>query len=77
MNIKLLIIFVAVPLSIISAAANIYVRLRLKPKDHDLDEYYWEFEDRHPQVAKYNKYSQITFTAVIISMLLLFLSLVL
>lgn len=77
MNIRLLIIVIAVPLFIISAAANIYVKLRLKPKDSDLDDYYWEFEDRHPQYAKYNKYSQITFTAVVISMLLLFLGLVL
>ena len=66
---------IAGPLFLISLAAHIYVRLRLRPKDDpDLDDYYYEFEDRHPAYAKYTKWSKITFTAITISVLLLFLA---
>jgi len=68
---------IAGPLFVISLAAHIYVKLRLHPKeDSDLDDYYYEFEDQHPGYAKYTKWSKITFTAVIISMLLLLIALV-
>ncbi len=68
---------IAGPLFVISLAAYIYVKLRLHPKeDSDLDDYYYEFEDQHPGYAKYTKWSKITFTAVIISMLLLLIALV-
>lgn len=76
MNIKLLIILVAVPLFILSTAGYIFIKLKLKPKDSELDDYYWEVEDRQPGYAEYNKYSQWTFMGVVISMLLLFLALV-
>lgn len=63
------------PLLLISLAAHIYVKLRLRPKDNsDLDDYYYEFEDQHPGFAKYTKWSKITFTATAIAMLLLFLA---
>jgi hypothetical protein len=66
---------VAGPLFVISLIAYIYVKLRLRPKeDSDLDDYYYEFEDQHPGLAKYTKWSSITFTAVVISMLLLFIA---
>ena len=68
---------IAGPLFVISLAAHIYVKLRLHPKeDSDLDDYYYEFEDQHPGYAEYTKWSKITFTAVIISMLLLLIALV-
>jgi hypothetical protein len=68
---------IAGPLFVISLAAHIYVKLRLRPKeDSDLDDYYYEFEDQHPGYARYTKWSKITFTAVIISMLLLLIALV-
>jgi hypothetical protein len=68
---------IAGPLFVISLAAHIYVKLRLHPKeDSDLDDYYYEFEDQHPGYARYTKWSKITFTAVIISMLLLLIALV-
>ena len=68
---------IAGPLFVISIAAHIYVKLRLHPKeDSDLDDYYYEFEDQHPGYARYTKWSKITFTAVIISMLLLLIALV-
>ena len=68
---------IAGPLFVISLAAHIYVKLRLRPKeDSDLDDYYYEFEDQHPGYARYTKWSKITFTAVVISMLLLLIALV-
>ena len=66
---------IAGPLFLISLFAHLYVKLRLRPKDSsDLDDYYYEFEDRHPDFARYTKWSKITFTAVAISALLLFIA---
>jgi hypothetical protein len=63
------------PLFLISLAAHLYVRIRLRPRqDSDLDDYYHEFEHLHPGLARYTKWSRITFTAVIISLLLLFIA---
>jgi len=67
---------IAAPLFLMSLAANIYVKLRLKPKDEDLDDYYHEFEDRCPALAKYTKWSNITFAAAVISMLLLLIAVI-
>jgi hypothetical protein len=66
---------IAAPLFVISLAAHIYVKLRLNPKQgSDLDDYYYEFEDQHPGFAKYTKWSKITFSAVVVSMLLLLIA---
>ncbi|MCD4830604.1 MAG: hypothetical protein K8R02_02205 [Anaerohalosphaeraceae bacterium] len=74
---KILFLLVGGPLFMIAVAAHIYVKIKLRPKDDsDLDDCYWEFEESHPQLAKYNKWSQATFVAAIIGALLLFLSLV-
>jgi hypothetical protein len=63
------------PLFLISLAAHLYVKLRLRPKDNsDLDDYYHEFEDRHPDYARYTKWSRITFSAAVIAVLLLFIA---
>ena len=65
------------PLFLISLGAHFYVKIRLKPKeDSDLEDYYYEFEDRHPGLKKYIKWSKITFTGAVIAALLLFLALV-
>jgi hypothetical protein len=67
----------ACTLFLVSLAAFLYVKIRLRPKEgSDLDDYYYEFEHQHPGYARYTKWSRITFAAVIISMLLLFLALV-
>ncbi|MEJ2701523.1 MAG: hypothetical protein P8Z79_03680 [Sedimentisphaerales bacterium] len=58
---------------LISALAHLYVRLRLRPKD-DSEDYYYEFEDQQPGVARYEKWSRITFAGVAIGVLLLFLA---
>jgi hypothetical protein len=67
---------IAGPLFIISAAAHFYVKLRLRPKEDpdSQDDYYYEFEDQQPDVARYNKWSRITFAAAAVSVLLLFIA---
>ncbi len=65
------------PLFLISIAAHFYVRIRLRPKGKtDLEDYYYEFEDQHPAYAKYIKWSRITFAAIAIATLLLFIAMV-
>jgi hypothetical protein len=64
-------------LFIVSAAAHIYIKIKLRPKqDSDFDETYWEFEDSHHGFARYSRLSQITFSGIVIGTLLLFLALV-
>jgi hypothetical protein len=67
---------IAGPLFIISAAAHFYVKLRLRPKEDpdSQDDYYYEFEDDQPDVARYNKWTRITFAAATVSVLLLFIA---
>ena len=71
-----IILIIAGPLFLTAVAGHIYVKICLRPGD-DLDEYYHEFEDQHPDYAKYSKWSRITLTAAIISMLLLFIAIAL
>ena len=62
-------------LFLISGTGFIFVKIALRPKeDSDLDDYHFEFEDHHPQMARYNRWSRITFIGTITGMLLLFLS---
>ncbi len=57
-----------------SAIAYVYVRIRLRPgADSDLDDYYHEFEDQHPEYARYTKWLRITLGGVALGILLLFL----
>ena len=57
-----------------SAAAHLYVRVRLRPRDNsDLDDYYHEFEDQHPEYARYTKWLQITLGGAALGLLLMFL----
>jgi len=66
---------VAGPLFLISVAAHFYVRLHLRPKeDPDSEDYYYEFEDLQPGVARYTRWSKITFAAAAIAVLLLFIA---
>ena len=65
-------------LFLISGAGFLLVKIVLRPKDNsDLDNYHFEFEDQHPQLARYERWSRITFVGTITGMLLLFLSVVL
>jgi hypothetical protein len=67
---------IAGPLFLISIAAHFYVKLRLRPKENpDLeDDYYYEFEDQQPDVARYIKWSRLTFAAAAVGVLLLFIA---
>jgi hypothetical protein len=66
---------IAGTLFITSITAHFYVRLRLRPKeDPDSgDDYYYEFEDQQPDVARYLKWLKITFAAAAIGVLLIFI----
>jgi hypothetical protein len=67
---------IAGPLFLISIAAHFYVKLRLRPKEDSdsQDDYYYEFEDQQPDVARYLKWSRLTFTAATVGALLLFIA---
>ena len=74
---KLILYIIAGPLFLVSLAAHLYVKIKLRKEyDSDLDDYYHEFEDQHPGLAKYEKYSKITFAAITLSVLLLFLAMI-
>jgi hypothetical protein len=66
---------VAGPFFLISIVAHFYVRLRLRPReDPDSEDYYYEFEDQQPEVARYARWSRITFAAATVGVLLLFIA---
>jgi len=76
MSIDAIICMIAGPVFLISLCAHIIVKIRLRPRAGDLDDYYEEFEHLHPAFARYTKWSNITFTAAVIAALLLFLAMV-
>jgi len=60
-----------------SLAAHVYARARLRPsEDSDLDDYYHEFEDEHPEYARYSRWLSITMAGAALGVLLLFLGVV-
>ena len=61
-------------LFLVSVAAHFYVKIRLRPKEEDLEDVYYEFEDQQPDVIRYENWSRITFTAAIIGILLFFIA---
>jgi len=70
---NIILMLIAGPLFLVSLAGHIYVKLKMRPSE-DIAEYYHEFEDHHPDFAKYEKWSKITFTGAIIAALLMFVS---
>ncbi len=74
---KTILLIIAGPLFLISLAAWLYVQIRLRPRPgSDWEDYYHEFEDQHPTIDRYNKFSKFTFAFVAVAALLLFLALV-
>ncbi len=64
-------------LFLLSLIAHLYVRVRLRPRGKsDLDDYYHEFEDQHPQYALYTRWLQISLGGAAVGMLLLFLGVI-
>jgi hypothetical protein len=71
---RMILYIFACTLFLASLAGHVYVRTRLRPTDPDLDDYYHEFEDQHPEYARYTKWLNITFTAMVVGVLLLFIA---
>jgi hypothetical protein len=70
-----IIYIVAGPLFFVSFAGYLYANWKLRKETRaDLDDYYWEVEDRHPALAKYGKWSRITFVAAAVSALAIFIA---
>jgi hypothetical protein len=64
-------------LFLLSLAAHLYVRVYLRPRGKsDLDDTYYEFEDRHPAYARYTRWLQISLGGAALGVLLLFLGVV-
>jgi len=61
-------------LFLLSLVAHLYVRVYLRPKRNSgLDDYYYEFEDRHPAYARFTRWLQISLGGAAVGILLLFL----
>jgi hypothetical protein len=76
MNWKLILILVTGTCFCISSVGYLFVKIVLRPKQGgDWEEYHWEFEEQDRSLARYHIWSKITFSAVIISMLLWFITL--
>jgi hypothetical protein len=72
---RLIIILTACPIFLLAIIAHIIVKIKLRPRDDsDFDDYHYEFEHQHPDLARYSKWSHITFTTAVISALLLFIA---
>ena len=65
---------IAGPLFLISLIGYIYAKFALRPKDPDLDNWYYEFEDQHPEGVRYEKWTKITFTCLVVAILLIFIA---
>ncbi len=64
-------------LFLLSLIVHLCVRVYLRPRGKsDLDDYYYEFEDRHPQYARYTRWLQISLGGAALGMLLLFLGVI-
>lgn len=65
-------------LSFLAAIAIfIYMRLAFRDKHNwDTDDYYYEFEEQHPQYAAYLRWSHILKATITIGMLFTFLAIV-
>jgi len=75
MHWKIIMILCAGTCFCLSSAAYLFVKLALRPKDgQSWEQNHWEFEDQHPAIKRYDFWCRILFSAIIISMLLLFLT---
>lgn len=75
MNWKLILILVAGTCFCVSSGAYIFVKFALRPKEgQDWEQEHWDFEDQHPTIRRYDFWCRLLLSAVIVSMLLLFIS---
>jgi hypothetical protein len=72
---KTVIILISGPLFLVSFLGYLYITFKLrKLYDQDLDDYYYELEDKHPGLAKFDKWSKTSLTIAIVSALLFFIA---
>jgi Ca2+/Na+ antiporter len=72
---KFILYITAGPMFLISFSAYLYLSHKLKAGyNRDLEDYYHEVEDQHPGLARYNKWTRISFAVVVVSVLLLFIA---
>jgi len=72
---KFILYITAGPMFLISFTAYLYLSHKLKEGyNHDLEDYYHEVEDLHAGLAKYNKWTRISFAVAALSTLLLFIA---
>ena len=70
---KKAIVIIGMLVLMVSALGNVYVRLKMKPREGEGDEdVYWEFEEVEPGYAAYLKWSRITFAGIVLGVLSLF-----
>lgn len=55
-----------------SVVAQLCVRVWLRPRDPDLDEIYHEFEDEHPEYARYCRWLKLTTASATLGLLMTF-----
>jgi hypothetical protein len=75
MGIRTIICIIAGPVFLLGLGAHIFIKFKFRiGPDSDFDDYYHEFEDSHPQLERYRKWSHISFTVTAIAALLLFIA---
>jgi hypothetical protein len=70
---KLLCLLIGAPLFLGAVLTHIIVRVKMKSKQNDFDEVYYEFEDTDPAYARYSTWYKWTLWLASVSLLLLFL----
>ena len=74
---KLSLILAGGILFLISAAGYLYVKIRLRPREQDVEEVYWEFEEQAEGMGRYETWSRRTFAGAVAGMAMVFLGAVL
>lgn len=75
MHYRALLILIAGLLFCISTTGYVLVKIWLRPRqDSELNELYWEFEDRQPALKRYEFWNRIFFAGVVVSMLLMMIA---
>ena len=60
-----------------SVVAHLGVRLWLRPRPPDLDDVYHEFEDEHPEYARYCRWLKVTTATATLGILMTFVAIAL
>ncbi|MCE5187152.1 MAG: hypothetical protein LLF76_13610 [Planctomycetaceae bacterium] len=74
MHYRIWLILIAGCLFFFSGLGYAAVKIFLRPRDSEIDETYWEFEDRHPGLRRYEQWGRVFFIGIVVSMLMLILA---